>query len=186
MHNYIALLINKIRQSQWTPITESPCYSVLDKEGFKGDASICVVEAPVMRNVTSASGGWEAHLFVQVAGATWSKGTLQLVATKRLSISSLELITTTAAVALLRWTRKIPDEQKVVWWCVKTSACTVANTEEAYSSAMRFALKTFVHICEGHSVTVRLIYISSSENIIADSNRRNKWREALSRVVEKE
>lgn len=113
------------------------------------------------------------HLFGHPAGAAWSEGTLQLVACKHLFISPLKLLTTGAAVELLGKTVRIPDEQKVVLKCDNTSACIVANALAVYSPAMRFALKTLLRICQRHSVTVRLIYISF-ENVIADFISRNK------------
>lgn len=183
-HEDIAELMRRIKQGLWTPITESPWYDFPGKEGFTSDAAIRVIEDPSTKQVISVEGGWVVHLFGHAAGAAWSAETLQLVAVKRLSISPLELLTTTAAIELLGKIGRIPDERKVVLRCDNTSACNVANTLAAYSPTMRFALKTLERVCERHSVTVRLIYIASRENIVADSISRNKWAEARSRVAE--
>lgn len=110
-------LLKRIRNGQWTPITEQPIFSFPEAEGFTSDAPIRVLQHQASGQVLEAEGGWGLHLFGNMARASWTRETIHLVARKRLSISPLELLTISAEFLLLGTTRMIPDNLEVEMRC---------------------------------------------------------------------
>lgn len=101
MYQEVKNLFLRIRSSMWSPVTNPPWFAFLGAEGFSSDAVLHVVKDPAKDPAISAEGGRGVHLFRTIAGAAWSSSTKPLIASKRLSINPLELLTTAAAVVFL-------------------------------------------------------------------------------------
>lgn len=94
------------------------------------------------------AGGWGLHSVRSVANGQWSRAKSELIATMRLSISPLELLTASAVVVLLGNMCSIPYSLSVVLRCDNALPYIMANTGGAHSPSMRFTLRKFVVVCE--------------------------------------
>lgn len=126
-------------------------------------------------------GGWVVHLFGLPAGAVWSTKKTRLVSTKGFSINLFKLLTTAVAVVLIGKHGRVPEEHRVILRCDKTSV-SVGNNGAAYKPAIRFTLRVFMSTCNDVNVTIKLDYIASHGNVIADAISRNNWTEEQKRV----
>lgn len=79
---------------------ELPWFSFPKAVGFTSGETVRVVKDQTPGNVLEAKGGYGVHLVGLTAVAAWTTPTRQLLASKLVSISLLELLFNSAAVVL--------------------------------------------------------------------------------------
>lgn len=127
---------------------------------------------------------WGAHAFSAVAGGRWSKRTVWLLRQDKLSINAAELIAAASVVLLIEADGVIPDNRQFIMKCDNNSACAAVNHGVTTSAGMRVALRIWRRLSMRLKIQVRLLYIETGKNKIAEALSRTDWDRALREVGE--
>lgn len=131
MFNDASERVRRIQTGYWKPITNPSWFAFSGAECFTSDAAVRVLKDQKIWRVSGPEGGWGVQIFGLTAGAAWTASTRQMLASKRMSVSPMRLLTTAADVVLLGKYGRIPDMRRIVLRCGKNSACSVCTTEAA-------------------------------------------------------
>lgn len=132
MFNDASQLVRRMKTGCWTPVRNSPGSHSLGHS---------IIERTEKRLVYRQERQCGVRFFGLTAGDAWTAPTRQFLGSKRLSISIVELLPTATSFVLLGNYGCIQDVRRIVLRCDETSACGVSNTEVAFSTAIRFALR---------------------------------------------
>lgn len=159
-----------ISEGRWTPLVVSPNFHMPGVQGASSDAS------------GSLEKGWGAHAFGAFPYGVWAPRTRRLIEQRKLSINALELLAAAMAVVLVDKAGMVPRGGRFALKCDNDMACAAANYGVTASAAMREALRMWGAESGGRGLTVRLLYVDTKSNSIADALSRLEVGKALSEI----